>query len=218
MQTTTFSAPQQCVLDAIAQGATKAAAAQAASVHRDTIHNWEHTVPGFRDALLAAQASYREELATQLRRVSAKAIRRLEALLDDPATPPAVLFRAIQFVLTRPRFPQKEWALPENINDPAVQEMQHRMAFIEADYNAVRQQDAILKHSVGNVGSSPHQDPGHHPSTHRSDTHTANPSETSETSDAQPARNSLCTCGSGKKYKRCCGTGAPPILGLTKAA
>jgi|GEM_PF-1329388 len=26
------------------------------------------------------------------------------------------------------------------------------------------------------------------------------------------ARNSLCPCGSGAKYKRCCGTNAPPVL------
>jgi len=28
----------------------------------------------------------------------------------------------------------------------------------------------------------------------------------------QVGRNSPCPCGSGKKYKRCCGVSAPPIL------
>ena len=28
----------------------------------------------------------------------------------------------------------------------------------------------------------------------------------------EAGRNSLCPCGSGKKYKRCCGVDAPPIL------
>jgi hypothetical protein len=26
-------------------------------------------------------------------------------------------------------------------------------------------------------------------------------------------RNASCPCGSGEKYKRCCGHGAPPVLG-----
>lgn len=29
---------------------------------------------------------------------------------------------------------------------------------------------------------------------------------------AKVGRNSPCPCGSGKKYKRCCGVNAPPIL------
>ena len=31
----------------------------------------------------------------------------------------------------------------------------------------------------------------------------------------QPARNSACPCGSGKKYKRCCGSDAPSGSGST---
>lgn len=30
--------------------------------------------------------------------------------------------------------------------------------------------------------------------------------------DTPTARNALCPCASGKKYKRCCGAGAPPLL------
>jgi len=47
---------------------------------------------------------------------------------------------------------------------------------------------------------------------------TAQPEEfeqfTTETPAPTPeiARNALCPCGSGNKYKRCCGTGAPPKL------
>ncbi|MCC6586109.1 MAG: SEC-C domain-containing protein [Bryobacterales bacterium] len=29
---------------------------------------------------------------------------------------------------------------------------------------------------------------------------------------AEVGRNSPCPCGSGQKYKRCCGVNAPPIL------
>ncbi|HEY0967613.1 MAG TPA: SEC-C metal-binding domain-containing protein [Opitutaceae bacterium] len=33
----------------------------------------------------------------------------------------------------------------------------------------------------------------------------------SSSSTPVPARNSLCTCGSGKKYKHCCGAGREPV-------
>lgn len=31
--------------------------------------------------------------------------------------------------------------------------------------------------------------------------------------NSEVARNAPCPCGSGNKYKRCCGTNAPPVLG-----
>jgi hypothetical protein len=34
----------------------------------------------------------------------------------------------------------------------------------------------------------------------------------------QLARNALCPCGSGRKYKRCCGIKAPPVLTLRSEA
>lgn len=36
---------------------------------------------------------------------------------------------------------------------------------------------------------------------------------TASRASAEIARNAPCPCGSGVKYKRCCGTNAPPILG-----
>jgi hypothetical protein len=41
-------------------------------------------------------------------------------------------------------------------------------------------------------------------------------SDTPQPHDAPIARNAPCPCGSGNKYKRCCGTNAPPVL--SKAA
>lgn len=34
----------------------------------------------------------------------------------------------------------------------------------------------------------------------------------------EPSRNSLCKCGSGLKYKRCCGVGATPLLNLYRSS
>jgi hypothetical protein len=49
---------------------------------------------------------------------------------------------------------------------------------------------------------------------------TSKTSATKQTQSAPPvvpvaiSRNSLCPCKSGQKYKRCCGKGAPPVLGM----
>ena len=243
---------QQAMLRALADGASKSDAARVANVHRSTINNWERSSAEFRDAVLAAQAVYRETLANQIRRIAAKSLTVLEALLDDPKTPAAVRLRAIQFVLNRPRFPQKEWALPESLHDPAMQKVEESMAIIEADYIASRQYDAIRKNDVENVESLRNHFPvsRHLPMEPLSASEPTNTTKTRNTVEnvecvegvesIKPAesaenvesaalsplptpRSARCPCGSGLKYKRCCGTNAPPVLnraapGMAKAA
>ena len=63
------------------------------------------------------------------------------------------VLRVIQFVLNRPRVPQKEWALPESLHKPAMQKFEESMAIVEADYIASRQYDSIRKNDVENVES-----------------------------------------------------------------
>ena len=224
-----WSPAQQAVLGAITDGASKSDAARVANVHRSTINNWERGSTEFRDAVLAAQSDYREVLANQIRRIAAKSLAALEALLDDPKTPAAVRLRAIQFALNRPRFPQKEWALPESLHDPAMQKVEESMAIIEADYIASRQYDAIRKNDVENVESLRNHFPvsRHLP---MDPPETSEPSNTTKTRNhvesvesvenaasapSQTPRSARCPCGSGLKYKRCCGTHAPPVLNRT---
>ena len=205
----TWNPAQQAMLRALTEGASKSDAARVANVHRSTINNWERSSAEFRDAVLAAQSVYREALASQIRRIAAKSLTALEALLDDPKTPAAVRLRAIQFALTRPRFPQKEWALPESLHDPAMQKVEESMASIEADYIASRQYDAIRKNDVENVECVETVE----------SLKPAGPVESVEnvetvetTAPAPTPRSARCPCGSGLKYKRCCGTHAPPVL------
>ena len=244
---------QQAMLGALTDGASKSDAARVANVHRSTINNWERSSAEFRDAVLAAQAVYRETLASQIRRISAKSLTALEALLDDPKTPAAVRLRAIQFALNRPRFPQKEWALPESLHDPAMQKVEESMAIIEADYIASRQYDAIRKNDVENVESLRNHFPvsRHLPMDPLSTSEPTNTTKTRNTVEnvecvetveslkpagpvevvesvesvesaasapSQTPRSARCPCGSGLKYKRCCGTNAPPVLSTAMAA
>ena len=245
----TWNPAQQAVLHTITDGASKSDAARVANVHRSTINNWERSSAEFRNAVLAAQSDYRETLASQIRRIAAKSLSALEALLDDPNTPAAVRLRAIQFALNRPRFPQKEWALPESLHDPAMQKVEESMAIIEADYIASRQYDAIRKNDVENVESLRNHFPvsRHLPLDPLSTSEPTNTTKTENTvenvecvesvefvesvesvesatsSPSQTPRSARCPCGSGRKYKRCCGANAPPVLNrkvpsLAKAA
>jgi uncharacterized protein YecA (UPF0149 family) len=221
MHTTTFTAPQQAALAAIADGANKTEAARVAGVHRDTIYHWERTVPGFRDAILLEQEQRRQAVAAQLRRVAAKALDQLERLLDNPDTPPSVLFRAIQFALTRPRFPDKEWALPENVNEAPIQQMQESMAVIEADYKAMCHHDAVRNHVPDDQPiHEQHFPPSRHVSMGENPRMASDVSDLSDVSgapDPRTPRNATSPCGSGKKYKRCCGQTAPPLLSRARS-
>jgi uncharacterized protein YchJ len=38
------------------------------------------------------------------------------------------------------------------------------------------------------------------------------PTPISDPKPPKTPRNALCPCGSGEKFKRCCGKGAPPVL------
>ena len=233
----TWNPAQQAMLRALTDGASKSDAARVANVHRSTINNWERSSAEFHGAVLAAQADYREVLANQIRRIAEKSLTALEALLDDPKTPAAVRLRAIQFALNRPRFPQKEWALPESLHDPAMQKVEESMAIIEADYIASRQYDAIRKNNVENVESLRNHFPvsRHLPMDPLSASEPTNTTKTRNTVEnvesventapdsSQTPRSARCPCGSGLKYKRCCGTNAPPVLnraapGMAKAA
>ena len=228
----TWNPAQEAMLRALSDGASKSDAARVANVHRSTINNWERSSAEFRDAVLAAQAVYRETLASQIRRIAAKSLTSLEALLDDPKTPAAVRLRAIQFALNRPRFPQKEWALPESLHDPAMQKVEESMAIIEADYIASRQYDAIRKNDVENVESLRNHFPvsRHLPMNNSATSEPTNTRKTRNTVESvesvesaasapsQTPRSARCPCGSGLKYKRCCGTNAPPVLSTAMAA
>ncbi len=242
-----FDRRQQTVLCALAAGSSKVDAARAAGVHRDTVNAWERKVPGFGEAVQQAQRDYRASLARQLRRLSVKAVDQLESLLSHPDTPPSVRLRAIQLVLTRPRFPATEWVLPENLNPAPIQTVQEPMDLLDAETHAAMQYDKLKAKSVGNVeslrphlpvasyipnGSSPAASDenllddvgsaGSKVPLEAIDAVTAPPQspKSTPTPHGEPssmARNSKCSCGSGQKYKRCCGKSAPPLL-QTKAA
>jgi hypothetical protein len=192
--TTTASAnlsPAQAqVIAALAQGRTVTAAAQDAGLHRNTIYNWLHE-PAFKTAADEAQREYVAILSDGMRDLAARAVETLRNLLDDPNTPPAVRLRTALAVLQRPHFPDRGWHLPERIEPPREQQVVDGLAEIKADYDAMRMTDAIKASAVGQVPDLP---------------------------EPPIARCAPCPCGSGLKYKRCCGGASPGKRNLPNSA
>jgi len=110
-------APRAQVALAVATGAFVTEAAHSAGVHRSTVYDWIRSDSVFSAAVDQARQEYVSLLRDQLRSLSAKALNRIEALLDDPATPAAVALRAAFAVLNRPRLPDRGWILPESVGE-----------------------------------------------------------------------------------------------------
>ena len=188
-----LSPAQAQVIAALAQGRTVTAAAQDAGLHRNTIYNWFHD-PAFQTAADEAQREYTAILSDGMRDLAALAVETLRSLLEDPKTPPAVRLRTALAVLQRPHFPDRGWHLPERIEDPREQQVVDNLAEIKADYDAMRMTDAIRANAVKQVPEVP------------------------DLPEPPIARCAPCPCGSGLKYKRCCGGASPGKRNLPNSA
>lgn len=179
-----LSPAQTRVIAALTQGCSVTAAAREAGIHRTTIHHWLRSEPQFKTALETAQREYVATLSDEMRDLAARALQTLHTLLEDPNTPPAVRLKTALAILERPQFPNQGWRLPERIESAREQELLDGLAELEADYRAVRMTDAIE----------------------------AADRQTEPAAPAPIARSAPCPCGSGRKYKRCCGIASPGAL------
>ena len=115
----TPSAIQIQVVEALAHGASVAAASRVAGISRTTFYKWYKSQPDFVAAINEAQAEYVRLIRDRVNRLSHKAIARLDALLDDPKTPPAVSLKTALAILERPSFSDIHWSLPEPAEVPS---------------------------------------------------------------------------------------------------
>ena len=116
-----------------------------------------------------------------MRDLAARAVETLRSLLDDPKTPPSVRLRTALAILQRPHFPQPGWHLPERIESPRERQVVDGMKEIKADYDSMRMTEAMQAN-------------------------TKQPTKDDPSPSSPIARNGPCPCGSGNKYKRCCGS------------
>jgi AcrR family transcriptional regulator len=201
---TTLTELQRQVILTLAKGATVKDAADAAGLHRTTIYNWIKNSQEFDDAFGAAQALHLAELSDRMEELTTISISTLREILQDPKAPPAVRLRAALAVLKANFFP-----------DP--------------NFN----RKSLGPHMVTRVSDSPSDPPEIiekiEKAQEASATAPVNPVETVETVEIVEnvdlakqtqfakqtqitPRNALCPCGSGQKFKRCCGRTAPAVL------
>jgi hypothetical protein len=183
-----LSPVQARVVLALAQGETVTKAAHGAEIHRTTIRRWINGDPAFVAALRDARDQYVETLQDEMKDLSNLALAALRRLLEDPATPASVRLRAALAVLERPSFPQQGWNLPESINSPQEDDLVNEFALVDRDFEILRKEEALRKRPARDTGTPPPPDP------------------------PQIPRSAPCPCGSGLKYKRCCGKDASPVL------
>ncbi|MBS1823993.1 MAG: SEC-C domain-containing protein [Acidobacteria bacterium] len=201
-----LNAKQLEAIQALSSGLTATAAADAIGVHRTTLHNWCRTIPDFSDTLEASKRAYIDKYRSAMNSLADPSINILRNILDDDSASPSLRLRTalaiIKFVTTA-----------EKSSTPKQQQSTDQLldAAYMAGYRAA--QDEIHHNSSL---SSPVE-------TDESDEsiESTEPAESAESHDTpqthQTPRNALCPCGSGAKYKRCCGKNAPPVLSRSKS-
>lgn len=179
---------QEKVLALLIQGSTVTEAAAATGIHRTTVHHWCRHFPVFADALIQGRASHASKLRDEIQPLAETALTGLRALLESADTPPPIRFRAIQHILGIVSKPE-----PSERRKSAVEQMYELERWMDRAQCLDRQ---------------PPEESAEFNTIHR------NSSENTVSSDAEStaaiARSAPCPCNSGKKYKRCCGAGAPP--------
>ena len=171
-----LSPVQAQVLTALAQGRTITAAADAAGVHRSTVHNWFKDCKPFRAAIDDARDESQEQFRDEMKELAALAIKTLRNLLEDPEASPSVRLKAALAIIRR-----SDWVIPASIERSVEQDIKKQFSSLEKG----------LPNPLGPLSA--------------------------KSEDSTP-RNADCPCGSGLKFKRCCGVEALPHLGRQACA
>lgn len=177
---------QITVIHALAIGATVSAAAKLADVSRTTVYAWLED-PHFHEAYGYAHQEYAMTIRDRLQDMAAKALARLEAILDNPNASPSVVLKATLAILNQ----TKEWTLPSASFENCSKEILAAQKRIAAEPDPPEEPAAA-------PAAQPHL------------------TKLNTISESTP-RNAPCPCGSGHKFKRCCGRSAPPVIN-TRAA
>jgi len=169
---------QQSVCLALAQGYSISAAARETGINRSTVYAWMKNDPNFQHAIEKLRQDQSAEFYERLSEISSASLDLIEDTLHDPKAPISVRIR-IAFACLRTR--DNQWT-PR----PAVEALL-RHAPRAPEQPQVQEQPADTDIDI---------DVQHNPTlSHTND-------------DKKPAvspRNAPCSCGSGLKFKRCCG-------------
>jgi len=202
-------------IQALSSGLSVTAAADALGIHRTTVHHWARTIPEFRNTLDAVKQARVDSTRDAMNSLAAPSIAILRNVIEDESASPSLRVRTALAVVKFATTPEKT-SLPQTRRDdldlfavgylagyraahqPA--ESGDNLAF-DQDHNQIDPEPALEDDIHRNSSFSSHVD---------------EPDEAPHDTRYQTPRNALCPCGSGNKYKRCCGKNAPPVL--TRAA
>jgi hypothetical protein len=187
---------QHHVLSLLAVGRSFTAAAEAAAVHRNTIANWRREIPSFAAAFEKAARNQARAFQEEALDAVPLATQTILAILNDPATPPALRLRAAGMILKmadiksaaqeREVLVDLQAGIRTITEEPAPDP--EKVARLRAEIASAR---AEFLAEVDKRCASESQIPAQ--------------SCTMPIRRApEPGRNSPCPCGSGQKYKRCC--------------
>lgn len=179
--TTTHLTPvQEQVIAAIASGATINAAAQAASIHRNTIAYWRRTSLRFRETLAHAQYDKAVFIREEAESYVADAFAAVHAILTNPNASDTARLNAAKFIIEKASTPPPpEAGVVYRFESIAMSVgTQGKEEIVPSPAQASESPQA---QHVPEIVNSPAQSPAH-----------------------KVGRNELCPCGSGVKFKRCC--------------
>ena len=202
----THLAPQQTeILQALSSGLGITAAAEAAGIPLTTVHNWCRMIPDFRDTLQAVNQARAGAIREAMHQLVQPSLTILAKILSDESASPSLRMRTAMAVIKFSTTVEKA---------PAAKE-------ITTEILATLSYEAGVKQGVhfAAARSEPQEDEIHHNSSLSSlsslSSQNGAPGDSAPCHPGQTPRNSPCPCGSGNKFKRCCGKNAPPVLGRT---
>lgn len=186
---------QEKVIAAITGGATLKAAADAASIHRNPIANWNKTSAAFRDALTRAQYDkaifIREEAETQV----ADAFAAIHAILTNPDASDGARLNAAKYIIEKASTPPP----PEPDGTCRIQAVPESPEIMHSDAQIGCESPDP---SVDSAPEKPEIVPIRAQSTAPQPVRSA----------PKVGRNEPCPCGSHLKFKRCCLGKSPAAL------
>jgi transposase-like protein len=177
---------QNQVLAGLLAGKSVSAVARENGIHRSTVYHWRHEHPYFGIALEQARSRHQVNLYDFVQDLTEQALETVATMLESDDA--AVRLRAAQAIL--------------RIAEPARLPKSIRSA---VEFETLSDQTLLQKARLDMKKMDLKEMPGPTPEAAKFDTIQHNPTVKSE-----PSRNSRCSCGSGLKYKRCCGSVLAP--------
>ena len=176
---------QANVLAGLLSGQGVAAVARENNIHRSTIYNWQRQNTRFAYTINQARSRHNEVIFDGLQDIAEQAVETLRHLVTSDTVAPSVRLRAVQTVLKGVNAAQPQPRLKEDLAIEALCDALEPRS-------AVRQPTQIdTSRQISTVSTNRPAPAPRLPITPITST--------------KVGRNEPCPCGSGLKYKRCCG-------------